>query len=150
MILDDTLMLCDKKDIAGAIGSSVLSDVLNIGQVNNDLGALVNDRPNVSGRLILNVLAVDVAMAAAANGCVVTFNFYNDTDDAPTTGGDIILTKSITVNTAATPAGTQLVSVSIPLGQLKPYLGLKISIATQALASGHVSAWVGTPMQQGK
>lgn len=150
MILDKELLLSENQSIAAAAGAAVIStDVVHIPQVKNFKGSAGNDRPNVSGKLFLNVI-VTTALVAAVNGSVVTFELYNDTDDVPTTGGDVLFTKAVTANTTtAQPAGTVLFSVPLPGGQLKPYFGLKAGIATQALSSGNITAWLGNQIQQG-
>lgn len=150
MIRDAELILCEQESIAGSAGSSKIStNVLDLGQVQDCVGALQNDRVNVSNRLLLNVVVEGEALVAAVDGCIVTLELYNDADNVPTSGGDIIITKAITVNTAGVPIGTQLASIALPFGQLKPFIGLKASIAAQNLSSGKISAWIGTGMQQG-
>ena len=150
MIRDAQLILCEQESIAGTAGSSKIStNVINFGQVQDCVGALQNDRINVSNRLLLNVVVEGEALVAAVDGCVVTLELYNDTDEVPTAGGDVIITKAITVNVSGVPIGTQLASIALPFGQLKPFIGLKASITAQNLSTGKISAWIGTEMQQG-
>lgn len=150
-IMDDQLLLCEAQSIAAAAGSSTVStNVIYLPQVRDHKAALMNDRPNVSDRLHLNIVVEDEDLLAAVNGSVVTFELYNDTDAVPTTGGDVIVTKAITENTPTEhPDGTQICSIPLPADQLKPYFGLKTSIATQALSTGKITAWIGGPIQQG-
>lgn len=150
-IMDSQLLLCEAQSIAAAAaGSTVSTNVVYIPQVVDHKGVAVNDRYNVSDRLHLNIVVEDENMLAAVNGSVVTFGLYNDTDDVPTTGGDVIVTKAITENTPTEhPDGTQICSIPLPSGQLKPYFGLKTSIATQTLSTGKITAWIGGPIQQG-
>lgn len=150
-IMDSQLLLCEAQSIAAAAaGSTVSTNVVYIPQVVDHKGVAVNDRYNVSDRLHLNIVVEDENMLAAVNGSVVTFELYNDTDDVPTTGGDVIVTKAITENTPTEhPDGTQICSIPLPSGQLKPYFGLKTSIATQTLSTGKITAWIGGPIQQG-
>jgi len=149
--MDSQLLLCEAQSIAAAAaGSTVSTNVVYIPQVVDHKGVAMNDRYNVSGRLHLNIVVEDEDMLAAIDGSVVTFELYNDTDAVPTTGGDVIVTKAITENTPTEhPDGTQICSIPLPSGALKPYFGLKTSIATQALSTGKITAWIGGPIQQG-
>lgn len=135
---------------ASAAGSTVLTDVVYIPQVNDHKGTAMNDRPNVSGSLFWNCIVDGENMLAAVDGSVVTFELYADSDSTPTTGGTVILTKAITENTPTDhPDGTQLFCIPLPIGQFGPYLGVKVSVATQDLSTGKVSCWIGPPLQQG-
>lgn len=151
-IMDAQLMLSDAQDISAAAAASVVGEsVVYIPQVKDHTGTSRNDRPNVSDRLHLNVVVEDTDLLAAVDGSVVTIALYNDSDAVPTTGGDVIITKDITVNTPAVSYvdGTQIMSVPLPSGILKPYFGMKFSVATQELAAGALTCWIGTPIQQG-
>lgn len=150
-ILDSQLILCDTQDINSAAGDVVGEHVVYIPRGVDHKGVAENDRPNVSDRLHLNVLVEDVDLLAAVDGSVLTIALMNDTDDVPTTGGDVIITEDFTVDTPSNyPAGTQLMSIALPQGQLKEYFGILFTIATQTLSTGKITAWIGTPIQQGK
>lgn len=151
-ILDSQLILCDTQDINSAAGTVVGEHVVYIPRGVDHKGVAENDRPNVSDRLHLNVVVEDTDLLAAVDGCVLTIALMNDTDSVPTTGGDVIITKDITINTPAVNyvAGTQIMSVALPQGQLKEYYGILFTIATQTLSTGAITAWIGTPIQQGK
>lgn len=151
-IMDAELLLCESQSIAATAGGSTTStNVIYIPQVNDHTDTASNDRPNVSDRLHLNVVVEDEDLLAAVDGSVVTIALYNDTDAVPTTGGDVIITKDITVNTPAVNYvdGTQIMSTPLPSTLLKPYFGLLSSVATQDLSTGKITAWIGTPIQQG-
>ena len=151
-IMDAELVFAESTSIAAsAAGSTVLTDVVTIPQVNDHTDTAQNDRPNVSGRLHWNCVVEDEDLLAAVDGSVLTFELYNDTDTTPTTGGDAILTHTVTANTPTDqPDGTQLFSIPLPVGQLKPYYGVKVSVATQDLSTGKVTSWIGGPIQQGE
>ena len=152
-IQDAQLMLCDTQDISASAAASVVGEsVVYIPRGVDHTGTAENDRPNVSGRLHLNVVVEDTDLLAAVDGSVVTIALYNDTDSVPTTGGDVLITKDFTVNTPAVNYvdGTQLMSIPLPVGQLKEYYGILVSVATQDLSAGAITAWIGTPIQQGQ
>ena len=152
MKMDSQLVLMDAQDISSAPGTVVGENVLYIPRGVNHKDVAENDRPNVSDRLHLNVVVEGTDLLAAVDGCVITIALMNDTDVVPTTGGDVILTKDITVDTPAVNylAGTQIMSVAIPQGQLKEYYGILVTIATQTLSTGTITAWIGAPIQQGQ
>ncbi|MCK5608528.1 hypothetical protein KAR91_41990 [Candidatus Pacearchaeota archaeon] len=149
--LDSQLILADTQDINSGAGTVVGESVVYIPRGVDHTGTAENDRPNVSDRLHLNVLVEGTDLLAAVDGCVLTIALMNDTDDVPTTGGDVIITQDFTVDTPSNyPAGTQLMSVALPQGQLKEYYGILFTIATQTLSTGTVTAWIGPAIQQGK
>ena len=114
-------------------------------------GTARNDRPNVSGDLHLNCVVEDEDMLASVDGSAVTFELFADTDATTvTTDGDAIVTKLITENTPTEhPDGTQLFCIPLPIDTFKAYLELLVTIATQELATGKITAWIGPPIQQG-
>jgi hypothetical protein len=145
-MIDSQLVLMDTQDISGIATATVVGeDVVYIPQGVDHTGTAENDRVNVSDRLHWNVIVEDTDLLAAVDGCVLTIALYNDTDVVPTTGGDVILTKDITVNTPAVNyvAGTQVLSIPLPHGPLKP-------IATQDLSTGALTSWIGHAIQQGE
>lgn len=151
MKIDSQLILCDEQDINSAAGTVVGEHVVYIPRGVDHKGVAENDRPNVSDRLHLNVVVETTDLLAAVDGSVLTIALMNDTDVVPTTGGDVILTKDFTVDTPSNyPAGTQLMSVALPQGQLKEYYGILFTIATQTLSTGVITAWIGAPIQQGQ
>jgi len=149
--MDSQLLLCEAQSVAGNAGTStVSSNVIYLPQVVDHKNVAMNDRPNVSDRLHLNIVVEDEDLLAEVDGCVITFALYNDTDAVPTTGGDVIASVAITENTPTEhPDGTQICCIPLPVGQLKPYFGLLSTKATQNLSTGKITAWIGGPIQQG-
>lgn len=150
---DIQLDLMDEQDISGSAAGSVISeDVVYVPRGVDHTDTDENDRINVSDRLHWNVVVEGTDLLAAVDGCVLTIALMNDDDVVPTTGGDVILTKDITVNTPAVNyvAGTQVLSIPLPHGPLKEYYGVLVSIATQDLSAGAITSWIGLPIQQGK
>jgi hypothetical protein len=84
------------------------------------------------------------ALAAAVDGAVLTIAVYEHTAATSIDSGNVILTKDITVNTAATGAtaiGTVLADFILPQGEIdEKYLGLDYSVATQNISTGKVTA----------
>ena len=148
---DAQLLFSDAQDLTTAVGTVVSEDVVYIPQVTDHTGTARNDRPNVQGGLHLNIIVDTIDMLAAVAGCILTINLLNDTDTTPTTGGDTILSKEITIDTPAVNfvAGTQIMSVPLPVGILKPYFGINYVVSVQDLSTGSVSAWLGPAIQNG-
>ncbi|MDA3834407.1 MAG: hypothetical protein PF495_13565 [Spirochaetales bacterium] len=151
-IMDAQLLFSEAQDITADSGNSVVSeDVVLIPQVKDHTETARNDRINQAGKLYFNVVVEDVDLLAAVDGAVVTIALMNDTDSVPTTGGDTIITKDITVNTLAANYvdGTLIMSVPLPAQTYKPYFGVLYSVATQNLSAGSVTAWIGGQVQAG-
>jgi len=151
-IMDAELLLCQELSIAAAAANHTHStNIIYIPQVKDHKGSAMDDRPNVSGKLNLNIVVEGEDLLAAVDGSVITFALYNDAGATPVdSGGDVIITHAITENTPTEhPDGTQICSIPLPSGQLHPYFELLASIATQTLSTGKITAWIGGPIQQG-
>lgn len=151
-IMDAETLLCESMSIAASAGGSTDStNIVYFPQVKDHKNDDMNQRPNVSGNLHLNIVVEDEDMLAAVDGSVVTFALYADTDATTvTTDGDVIITRNVTENTPSEHTdGTQLFCIPLPVEQIKPYLQLKVSVATQNLSTGKITAWIGPPIQQG-
>lgn len=150
-IMDAQLLLCESMSIAAAAGASTKStNVIYIPPGVDHQGAAVDDRYNVSQRLNLNIVVEDEDLLAAVDGSVVTFELFNDDSATPVDLGVAIATHALTENTPTEhPDGTQICSIPLPVGQLEAYFELKVSIATQDLSTGKITAWIGGPIQQG-
>lgn len=152
-MMDNDLVLCEELAVGTSVGSVASTYAVYIPAMKDHKGDAMDDRPNVSGRLCLNIVTEGADLVAAVDGSVLTFDLYMDTDTTPTTGGTKVITYAITVNTAATDTnysdGTLICSIPLPIMQMDQYLGLYMTIATQEIATGKVTAWIGTPHQQG-
>lgn len=153
IMAQDTL-LCESFSIAGTAGSSKTStNEIYIPQVEvgKTRGVFQNDRPNLDGRLALNIVVEDEDLKAAVDGSVVTFALYHHTATGAVTNGTVLVSQAITVNTTVVYSdGTKLFSLGLPFGQIKPYLELKVSVATQNLSTGKITAWIAPPTQEGQ
>lgn len=149
-IMDSQLLLCESLSIAANVGqNTVATNVIDLGALLNHKGAALTAKPNVGQRLNLNIVVEDEDLAAALDSSAVTIELYADTDETPTTGGDVIASKVLTVTaTSNYPDGTQICSIPLPNGEIKRYLGLKATIATQNLSTGKITAWIGSPIEQ--
>lgn len=150
-MMDNELVLCESLSIAANAGNSTAStNAVYIPALKDHKGDAMDDRPNVSGRLCLNIVVEDEDLLAAADGSVVTFDLYADTDSTPTIGGKVIISRAITVDTPSNyPDGSFICSIPLPIEAMDQYLGLLATVATQNLSTGKITAWIGTPHQQG-
>lgn len=153
-IMDAQLLFSESQSIAGNSGTSTEStNIVYIPMVYNPAYTLVDDAPNVSGRLYLNIVCEDQDLLAAADSCALTIALYADTDDTTvTTDGDVLLTKTFTITQSAVAYadGDQLWCQPLPVTAFNQYLAVKYTKATQNLSTGKVTAWIGPPCQQGK
>jgi Bbp16 len=150
-IMDAQLLFCESQSHAAAAASATVStNVVDLGAHFDHTGAALTDPAFLNGSMCLNVVVEDEDLAAGADSAAVTMELYADSDDTPTTGGDVILSKVLSVTQATNyPDGTQLWCARLPVSALKRYLGFKTSVATQALSTGKITAWIGPPIQQG-
>jgi len=154
MIMDSQLLICESMSIAAAAGAHVHgTNIVRIPQVVDHKGVAMKDRPNVSSRLYFNVVVEDEDMVAAVDGAVVTFYLYNGatgTNPLIDNAGVPILSKAVTANTtSAQPDGTLICSMPLPVEQLEEYFDIYVTVATQNLDTGKITAWIGGPVQQG-
>jgi hypothetical protein len=94
-------------------------------------------------RLVVNV--GDTALDAAADGAVLTIAVYEHTAATSIESGNLIISKTVTVNASggsgATAIGTELADLVLPQGEIdEKYLGVYYSVATQNISSGSVTA----------
>jgi hypothetical protein len=154
MIMDANLVICESMSIAAAAAGHVHgTNVIYLPQGKDHKGVAAHSRYNVSGKLYWNVLVEDEDMLAAADGSVVTFYLYGgavETNPLVDNSGTVIDSVAITENTPTEhPDGTLLFSRAIPQGQLDEYFDMYVTVGTQNLSTGKVTAWIGGPVQQG-
>lgn len=147
-VKDDLLIFDTEKSIAVNSGQTVvLTSVIPNPVITKYDGTTGNGRRGMQGDIFFNVVVEGEDVAAAADGAVVTVALMHDTDATPTTGGDTLLSFSFTANIAtAQPDGTVLASMPLPLAEIKPYLGVLVSVATQNISTGKITAWLGSPI----
>jgi hypothetical protein len=148
-MMDAQWTFCKSMSIAGNAGTATdATDCVDMGQHYDHNGVAKDDNPNVSGKNFFNVIVEDEALDAAVNNCALTITLHADTDTTtPTTDGDIIITKNITVTASSShPAGTVLLRQSLPVEAMNKVLAVKFTRATQNLSTGKVTAWIGTQM----
>lgn len=155
-ILDAQLIFSDGQDISSitAGGNSDSTNDIDITEYTNKTGTATNDRPNVSGRLNLNVTVGSTALTAASDGATLTIALFADTDATTiSTDGTEILRRQVTVNSSAvsgsTSAGSVLMSVPLPTERFGAHLIVNYAVATQNMAGGTVNAWLGPPCYSG-
>jgi len=153
-MMDKDMVFLESVSIAGAAATHKHStDIVRIPAVKDHKGSAMDDRPNVSGKLYWNCVVEDEDLLASVDGSVITFYLYNgDTGTNPLVdnGGAAIDSVAITENTPTEhPKGTLLFSRALPQGQLHEYYDVYATVATQELATGKVTSWIGTAVQQG-
>lgn len=149
-IMDKQTLLCESMSIATTAGSHVHgTNIIDLGVHYNHKYDAMQARYNVGQNLCLNIVVEDEDMAAAVNGSVVTFNLYNGATDNPVdNAGTAIITFAVTENTTTThPDGTLIASIPIPNQALYRYLELYVTVATQNLSTGKITAWIAPATQ---
>lgn len=151
MILDAQQIFSDVQDITNNAGASATStNSIDLGALVDHTGASLQSKINVSGRTHWNCVVEDVALLAAVDGAVITFELYHHTAVDAVASGAVYASTTITANTPTDhPDGTQLFSIPLPVGDINRYLECKYSIATQNLSAGSITCWLGGPIQQG-
>ena len=141
MIFDDTLEIADATTVALAAGTTVLGDVIDLGQVAlQDIG---------NGDELFLVINVDTAILAATAG---TIQFTVVSDALSTLGGGVVanctthaVSPSIATAAAAAGlarAGQTILVVALPYGSYEQYLGILVTVATAATTQGKVNAFL--------
>jgi hypothetical protein len=147
-VLDSELLFGEAIDIGSTSASASVSgtNVIYLPKVKNHKGSSVNQQPNNSGRLYLNMVVEDEALGTASGSAVVTCRLYAHTAAASYVSGDQIIEKAITVAAVASTAygdGVQIMSHPLPAGDIKPYLGINFAVATKKVTQGKITAWIG-------
>lgn len=153
-MMDAQLVFCESMSIAATAGSHVHStNMVSLPATYNFKGTAMDDSPNNSGNLFLNIVVEDENLTAASNSSVVTFYLYNGatgTAPLPDNSGVAIMSKSISVNSTSNyPDGTLICSMPLPAGPLKRHFDLYVTVATQNLSTGKITAWLGAQPQLG-
>lgn len=147
--MDAELVFGESMAIGTTAGTTVFTNVIDLGAIIDHKGASLQNRINLGDNMALNIVVEDADILAAVDGSVVTFRLYDDTDTVPTTGGRQLLEFAITANTPTEhPDGTQICSLPLPAMKVNRYLGMSVEIATQNLSTGKVTAWLGSVAQQ--
>lgn len=149
-IMDKELLFGEAIDLGSTSASANVSgtDVIYIPLVTNPLalGSTMQDRPNVSRRLTLNIVVEDEDILASSTSATITCRLYNHTGASSiSSAGDQILEKAITIPAASTtfPDGTWIMRQPLPGGQLKAYFGVNFAVTTKKILTGKVTAWLG-------
>ena len=140
MILDERNEFADAVTVAGAAGTALIGDVIDLGTDG------VNYVDNVYA-----VISVDTEIfTAAAAG---TVQFFLVSDALATLGAGVVanctlhamtgaLVTGATGTQAALAAGKTLMQVSLPAGQYERYLGILCTTGTTTTTSGKVNAFL--------
>lgn len=140
MILDERNEFADAVTVAGAAGTALIGDVIDLGTDG------VNYVDNVYA-----VISVDTEIfTAAAAG---TVQFFLVSDSLVTLGAGVVanctlhsmtgaLVTGATGTQAALAAGKTLMQVSLPAGQYERYLGILCTTGVTTTTSGKINAFL--------
>ena len=147
MISDKLNTFAEDTAVAHAAGTFVLGDVIDLGTAKPDLG---NGEPI----FVVGIVKDDIEAAGAGT---LAFKLTSAADDALTSGPvDHYIGPTLTT-AAAAPAGQKagdiLFAFRLPSGEYKQFLGIRATVATQAISDGKVdifmthdiSAWKAYP-----
>lgn len=140
MILDERNEFADAVTVAGAAGTALIGDVIDLGTDG------VNYVDNVYA-----VIAVDTEIFTA--GSAGTVQFFLVSDSLATLGAGVVANCTLhsmtaalvtggTGTQAALAAGKTLMQVSLPAGQYERYLGILCTTGTTTTTSGKVNAFL--------
>ena len=142
MIMDDRLEFADAVSVAGAAGTALIGDVINLGAQHRDIGA---------GEPLFLAITCDTAFLSSVGAGTVKFQLVSDAQAAIATDGSASVhfdTGTFATATAnpAFPlrAGDLIAMVAIPQeGRIyEQFLGILCVIATNAIASGKINAFL--------
>ncbi|RKY06602.1 MAG: hypothetical protein DRP56_07100, partial [Planctomycetota bacterium] len=145
MILDNDLIMADSATLASisASGTSIIdaSKVLDFGiGGKNAFGTAIGPNVGEGGNVSWNVVCEDEDFAAGGSAAV-TMSLVT-ANDASLSSGAVVLAAVSGID--ATPNdGDTIIRMDVPRGATKRYLGMKVLVATAALTTGKVTAWIG-------
>jgi hypothetical protein len=140
MILDELNEFADATSVIAAVGTSVLGDVIDLGQTASDIG---------NGEDMYLVMQVDTSIIAAAGAGTILFTLVSDS--LSTLGGGVVASctshyaKSIVTGAAAAGqavAGSVFTTITLPLESYERYLGILVTVAGNPVTAGAVSAFL--------
>lgn len=148
---DNQLIFSDDQAVSGAT-QVASTNILYFPQVKNGQWDTVNDRPGGGGKVYLNLIVGTTGFQSSGSNKACDVSLYVHTSSTNvTTTGDKILTIPMTVDTAGAnfPAGKKIATVSIPNGQLKPYMQLAFNAPDTNVSSGKLHGFLGVVHQEG-
>lgn len=144
MIIDERTEFCDATSVAGAAGTALVGDVIDLGTAGRDVG---------NGQPIYLVMTVDTSIITAGAAGTIRFALASDAQAAIATDGSAtvhfetgdFVTDDDALN--ALDAGAVIAVVALPLNSVavyERYLGVLATIATTAVSAGAINAFLTT------
>lgn len=145
MILDERNEFADATSVAGAAGTALIGDVMDLGPANvRDIG---------NGAPLYLVIQAETEITTASGAGTIEFQLASDAQAAIATDGSATVHASsgtIATNVAASNdprlnAGSNTWVVALPQGAAyERYLGILAKIATTAVNAGKINAFLTT------
>lgn len=141
MIIDSRNEFCDATSVAGAAGTALIGNVIDLGTDG------INDVDNLH-------LVVSVDTEIITGGVAGTIQFFLVSDSLATLGAGvlanctqhvasaILTTGDSASNSTACNAGEYILRVELPKGQYERYLGILATIGTTAVTAGKINAYL--------
>lgn len=139
MILDERTEFADAVSVAGAAGTAILGDVIDLGVAGRDIGA--------AEHLFFDI-TVDTAIVTAGSAGTIRFQLVS----APTatiTTNTVVHYDSGPIATGAaaaglTTTGAMLAQIGLPMrgNVYSRYLGVLVIVGTTSISAGAVSAFL--------
>lgn len=141
MILDERLEFADALAVAGAAGTVLLGDVVDLGAAARDIGL---------GDELWFVMTTDTEVITAGAAGTIQFKLVSDAQAAIATDGSAtehlvtaaLVTDDAAVNDSRLNAGGLIYAARVPPGSYERYLGVLSIIATAAVTAGKVNAFL--------
>jgi len=153
---DAQLLFGDEIDLGSTSAGSTAQATYSvlIPQVTNHLGVATNDRPFLNRGLTFNAIIDGEVLAGSTSSATVTMNLLNYTAEITASNmasATTIISKVMTADASGSnyPIGTQIISQPLPTTILMPYLKPVFVASVAKVATGKISAWIGTPIQAG-
>lgn len=152
MILDERNEFADAVSVAGAAGTALIGDVIDLGGTSQDIG---------NGQPLYLVIQTDTEIITGGSAGTIQFTLASDAQEAIATNGTAtvhavsasLVTDDAAANSAALNAGGVIMAVALPMGTYERYLGILATVGTTEVTAGKINAflttdvakWVATP-----
>lgn len=142
MILDERNEFADATSVAGAAGTALIGDVIDLGATQRDIGA---------GAPLWLVIQTETEIITGGTAGTIEFKVASDAQAAIAVDGSAtvhassgsLVTDDAAVNDNRLNAGGVIMALALPQGSLyERYLGILCTIGTTTVTAGKINAFL--------
>lgn len=141
MILDERLEFADAESVAGAAGTALIGDVIDLGEAGRDIG---------NGELLYLCIQTATEIITGGTAGTIQFSLASDAQAAIATDGSAtvhltsasLVTDDADANSDTLNAGGNILFAALPMGTYERYLGILCTIGTTTVTAGAINAFL--------